>query len=165
MLTRLRVNLIRNYHSFVAVVAAIPSKALYIKGLATMQPWTIQQIAVRFEQAAQVARCLPTPRAKGFTGCWELILQQKSLPEGSEYSNHYHPPSPEAVELMLESCRWVVGLATKQRKLIWLRAKGYSWRHIAERVGCHRVTAKQRWLQSLNCVVQQLNKIHTTLLP
>lgn len=137
MLTRLRVNLIRNYHSFVAVVAVIPSKALDIKGLATMQPWTIEQIAIRFEQAAQVARCLPTPRAKGFTGCWELILQQKSLPEGSEYSNHYHPPPPEAVELMLESCRWVVGLATEQRKLIWLRAKGYSWRHIAERFGCH----------------------------
>src|SRR5690606_34944020 len=68
------------------------------------------------------------------------------------------PPSPEAVERMLEASRWMLWLEVEQRRLVWMRAKGYPWQSIAKRFGCDRSTAYRRWQRVVEIIAQQLNQ-------
>jgi DNA-directed RNA polymerase specialized sigma24 family protein len=67
------------------------------------------------------------------------------------------PPSPEAVDRMLETMRWVQWLEVEQRHLIWMRAKEYEWKDICRRFGCDRTTAWRRWQRALGSVAARLN--------
>ncbi len=67
------------------------------------------------------------------------------------------PPSPQAVERMLETMRWVQWLEVKQRHLVWMRANRYEWQQIGRRFGCDRNTAARRWNKAIAVMVGQLN--------
>ncbi|WP_394474990.1 DUF6362 family protein [Ralstonia mannitolilytica] len=67
------------------------------------------------------------------------------------------PPSPEAIDRMLETMRWVQWLEVEQRHLVWMRAKRYGWRDITIRFACDRSTAWRRWQRALEIVAAQLN--------
>ncbi len=67
------------------------------------------------------------------------------------------PPSPEAVDRMLETMRWVLWLEEKQRHLVWMRTKRYGWRDITIRFACDRTTAWRRWQRALAIVAGRLN--------
>jgi hypothetical protein len=67
------------------------------------------------------------------------------------------PPSPEAIDRMLETMRWVQCLEVERRHLVWMRAKRYEWHAIARRFGCDRTTAWRRWRAALETVAGHLN--------
>jgi hypothetical protein len=67
------------------------------------------------------------------------------------------PPSPEAIDRMLETMRWVQWLEVEQRHLVWMRAKRYGWRDITIRFACDRTTAWRRWQSALRTVADRLN--------
>ena len=67
------------------------------------------------------------------------------------------PPSPEAVERMLETMRWVQWLEEEQRHLVWMRAKRYDWHQIGRRFACDRNTAARRWKKAMQLVTDKLN--------
>jgi hypothetical protein len=67
------------------------------------------------------------------------------------------PPSPQALERMLETMRWVQWLDLEQRHLVWMRANRYEWQQIGRRFACDRNTASRRWHRVMELVAFQLN--------
>ena len=67
------------------------------------------------------------------------------------------PPSPQAIERMMETMRWVFWLEEEQRHLVWMRAKDIDWKVIARRMACHRTTAWRAWQKALATVAANLN--------
>ena len=68
------------------------------------------------------------------------------------------PPSPQAIERMLETMRWVQWLEVEQRHVVWMRARRYGWRDIAIRAACCTRTAQRHWQQAIQSVADRLNE-------
>jgi Domain of unknown function (DUF6362) len=133
------------------------------KGAITMAnastSWTSDAVAARFESAAYTARTLPGSKVQGHFNVWPQIVRSswERLSADDERPKRYFPPSPQAVELMLETMKWVLWLEEEQRHLVWMRAKRHAWRDITRRFGCDRTTAWRRWNKALQMVADQLN--------
>ena len=120
--------------------------------------WTVEDVAARFAEAAETAHKLPRVRPGGYFNPWMTLAMQ--VPERYPDPERLYrpmPPSPQAVERMLETMRWVQWLEVEQRHLVWMRAKRYSWRDITIRFACDRTTAWRRWQQALQIVAKHLN--------
>ena len=122
--------------------------------------WTVDDVAARFAEAAETAHKLPRVRPGGYFNPWMTLAFQ--VPERYPDPERLYrpmPPSPQAVDRMLETMRWVQWLEVEQRHLVWMRAKRYGWRDITIRFACDRTTAWRRWQQALQIVVDRLNEI------
>ena len=120
--------------------------------------WTVDDVAARFAEAAETAHKLPRVRPGGYFNPWMTLAMQ--VPERYPDPERLYrpmPPSPQAVERMLETMRWVQWLEVEQRHLIWMRAKHYEWKFICRRLGRDRTTAWRRWQKALQIVVDHLN--------
>ena len=124
----------------------------------TTSPWTVEDVANRFAEAAWTAHRLPRVGPRGYFNPWmTTAFQVPDRYPDSERLYRPMPPSPQDVERMLEAMRWVQWLEVEQRHLVWMRAKRYGWRDITIRFACDRTTAWRRWQQALQIVVDQLN--------
>ena len=124
----------------------------------TTSPWTVEDVANRFAEAAWTAHRLPRVGPRGYFNPWMTTAFQ--VPDRYPDPERLYrplPPTPQDVERMLEAMRWVQWLEVEQRHLVWMRAKRYSWRDITIRFACDRTTAWRRWQQALQIVVDQLN--------
>src|SRR3546814_17884912 len=70
------------------------------------------------------------------------------------------PPSPQAVERMLETMRWVQWREVEQRHLVWMRSHRYRWEQIGRRFAYTARTAQQRYAAAIHLGVLHLNKGH-----
>jgi hypothetical protein len=123
-----------------------------------MAKWTVDDVALRFSQAADVARRLPSVRVQGYFNCWPEFKRDKHENLGiDDHPPAYFPPSPDSVEKLLETMRWVLWLEEDQRHLVWMRAKRYPWKQICRRFGCDRTTAWRRWQTAILQVTNTLN--------
>ncbi len=123
-----------------------------------MAEWTIDDVANRFHEATQTSRRLPPVRVQGYFNVWPLFARQEwEVMSNTDVELRAMPPTPEAVERMLEAMRWVQWLEEEQRHLIWMRAKEYEWKDICRRIGCDRTTGWRRWQRALAVVATQLN--------
>ena len=124
----------------------------------TTSPWTVEDLANRFAEAAWTAHRLPRVGPRGYFNTWmTTAFQVPDRYPDPERLYRPMPPSPQDVERMLEAMRWVQWLEVEQRHLVWMRAKRYSWRDITIRFACDRTTAWRRWQQALQIVVDRLN--------
>ena len=124
----------------------------------TTSPWTVEDVANRFAEAAWTAHRLPRVGPRGYFNPWMTTAFQ--VPDRYPDPERLYrplPPTPQDVERMLEAMRWVQWLEVEQRHLVWMRAKRYGWRDITIRFACDRTTAWRRWQQALQIVVDQLN--------
>src|SRR5690606_8593580 len=80
--------------------------------------WTIEDVAVRFEEAASTARRLPPVRVQGYFNCWPAIKRMSWENLGAEPTVYRFPPDPAAIERMLEVMRWVQWLEEEHRHLV-----------------------------------------------
>ncbi|WP_363324892.1 DUF6362 family protein [Eleftheria terrae] len=88
------------------------------------EPWTVEAVALHFADAADTARRLPPVRMQAYRSSWpqfawapcEALARDDDRPLSL-------PPSPQAVERMLQAMQWVQWLEVEQRHLMWLRAK------------------------------------------
>ncbi len=119
-----------------------------------MAEWTIEEVAYRFAEAVETGRRLPRVQVQGYFTIWPAFAQQVSTDDDGY---RRLPPSPDALERMLETQRWVQWLEEEQRHLIWMRAKQYEWSDICKRFGCERTTAWRRWQRALGIVAARLN--------
>ncbi|BAP88864.1 uncharacterized protein E1O_17330 [Burkholderiales bacterium GJ-E10] len=127
-----------------------------------MAEWTVEDVAARFDEAVTTGRRLPPVRVQGYFNTWPPILRQKWEVFSAEDPVYRPlPPSPEAVDRMLEAMRWMLWLEEEQRHLVWMRAKRYGWRDITIRFACDRTTAWRRWQRALRTVADQLNGVVT----
>lgn len=121
-----------------------------------MAKLTEEQIAERLVEAARTAHRLPPVRVQGYFSAWPAIKRMPWENLGVESEPIHIPPSPEAVERMLEVMGWMVWLEEEQRHLLWMRAERYPWRKICGRIGCDRTTAWRRWKTLLNFLSEKL---------
>ena len=120
--------------------------------------WTIDAVAARFHEAVITARRLPPVRVQGHFNTWPQIVRQPWEVLGAEDQGYRpFPPTPEAIDRMLEAMHWVQWLEVEQRHLVWMRADNYRWREITRRFGCDRTTAWRRWQRALELVACELN--------
>ena len=123
-----------------------------------MAEWTIDDVANRFHEATQTSRRLPPVRVQGYFNVWPLFARQEwEVMSNTDVELRAMPPTPEAVDRMLEAMRWVQWLQEEQRHLVWMRAKEHEWKDICRRMGCDRTTAWRRWQRALGVVAAQLN--------
>lgn len=122
-------------------------------------PWTLDDVAARFEEAATTGRRLPPVRVQGYFNAWPSFARTEwAYFAADESSYRPFPPSPEAIDRMLETMRWAQWLEVEQRHLVWMRAKRYGWRDITLRFACDRTTAWRRWQRALEVVARRLNE-------
>ena len=116
-------------------------------------------MAARFAEAAETAHKLPRVRPGGYFNPWMTLAMQ--VPERYPDPERLHrpmPPSPQAVERMLETMRWVQWLEVEQRHLVRIRANRYEWQQTGRRFACDRNTAARRWNKAIEKVVDHLGR-------
>ena len=114
-------------------------------------------VAERFAEAAETARRLPPVRVRGYFNLWPAFARREwEAFAAEEYDYRPLPPTPAAIERMLETMGWVQWLDVEQRHLVWMRARQYEWGRIGKRFGCDRNTARRRWQQALEVVLGEL---------
>ncbi|CAE6686810.1 DUF6362 family protein [Candidatus Nitrotoga fabula] len=121
--------------------------------------WTPEQVRARFVEAAETARLLPPDRSPGYASAWPA-LQRMAEAMGKQSGEDRKlgiPPSPAAVERMLEATRRMQWLDPEVRHLVWMRADRWDWQEIYRRVGCDRTTAWRRWKRALQVIADELN--------
>ena len=122
--------------------------------------WGMDDVEARILDAAHTAYRLPPVRVQGYNNPWmSLAMQTPSRYPDTERVYRPMSPSPEAIERMLETMKWVQWLEIDQRHLVWMRAKRYGWHQIGRRFACDRTTAWRRWQRALQTVADQLNAL------
>jgi len=122
-----------------------------------MHDWTIEDVALRFEEAVSTGRRLPQVRTQGYVSAWPPVLRQEwERLAGDEEPVRRPPPDPQVIERMLEAMRWIQWLDEETRHLMWMRAKRYEWHQIGRRFGCDRTTAWRRWQRALYLIAERL---------
>jgi len=122
-------------------------------------PWTLDDVAARFEEAATTGRRLPPVRVQGYFNAWPAFARTEWASFAADESSYRpFPPSPEAIDRMLETMRWVQWLEVEQRHLVWMRAKRYGWREISIRFACCTKTAQRQWQRALQTLADHLNE-------
>ena len=124
-----------------------------------MAEWTAEDVAQRFAEAAETGRRLPRVRVQGYFNVWPMFAREawESYPD-EDPVYHPLPPTPLAIERMMETMRWVQWLEEEQRHLVWMRAKQFEWRDICQRLGFCRMTAWRHWQKALLLVATRLNQ-------
>jgi len=122
-----------------------------------MADWTPERIAARFEEAADTAERLPSMRSLSYVNIWPSIVRSAVDRKERDDLEDHTPPSPEAIDRMVETNRWGLWLEEEQRHLIWMRAQRCKWRDIGIRFACCTRTAQRRWNGALSIVATQLN--------
>jgi len=123
-----------------------------------MIEWTMDDVAARFNEAVETAQRLPRVRVQGYFNVWPEFKREIWESNGDVDDYRPFPPTPQAIDRMLETMRWVQWLEVEQRHLIWMRAKHYEWKFICRRFGCQRTTAWRRWQRALQIVAERLNE-------
>lgn len=123
-----------------------------------MAEWTLDAVAERFREAAETAHRLPPVRVQGYFNVWPAIKREAQEIYTDPDRVLRFPPTPEAIDRMEETMRWVLWLEEEQRHLVWMRAEEWEWKDIARRFGCDRNTAWRRWKKALGIVVARLNE-------
>jgi hypothetical protein len=122
-------------------------------------PWTPEDVANRFVDAALTARRLPSANVQGYFNAWPTIVRcQWELLATEDRPVLRIPPSPKDIDDMLEVMRWVQWLEVEQRHLVWMRANRYGWRDICARFGMGRTSAWQLWHKCLELLSERLNQ-------
>ena len=121
--------------------------------------WTPDDVSARFYEAAVTARRLPPVRVQGYFNCWPAFARSEwEAFSADEPVHRSFPPSPEDVDRMLETMRWVQWLEVEQRHLVWMRAARYRWYDIGKRFGCAPRTAQRRWEIAMYVVAHNLTQ-------
>lgn len=123
-----------------------------------MTTWTIDLVAARFIEAVDTGRNLPPIRVQAYFNVWPIIVRQQwESFAADDQPDRPFPPTPAAIDRMLETMRWVQWLKLEQRRLVWMRAKHYEWQQIGKRFGYCRTTAWRHWKMAIQLIVIKLN--------
>lgn len=108
---------------------------------------------------AETARRLPRVQVQGYFNVWPVFARDawEAYPE-DDHAYRPLPPTPQAIEQMMEVMRWVQWLEVEQRHLVWMRARHYEWHVIGKRFGCDRTTAWRHWKRAMERISLKLSE-------
>ena len=119
----------------------------------------VKELEQRYREAWIISRRLSSGIHLGHSTYWpEFNPNRWEVYHAEGVAPKHPPPSAEAVERMVECMRWLRWLGEDERKLVWLRASGMSWRSIARSTGVPRTTVSRYWHRALLQVILRLNR-------
>ena len=141
------------------------------------QPITLDEVALRLDEAFRTLGALPGPDAR-FTSAlrakwpdlmrtpmeqWATALEQvvvevgRQVEEDKTAARGFDPPperkprpSAKAIDRMIPTLGWLQWLHLRQRRLIWLRAKGWPWWRVAGRLRVDEKTAEDWYWMAIS---------------
>ena len=121
-------------------------------------PWTTDEVANRFHEAAITARRLPPVRVQGYFNTWPSMIVEFADRVGQQPEPmRLPPPSPAAISRMEEALLWLRWLEVDDAKLVWERADRRPWKAICWQFGIARATAHRRYQYGLSVIAWRLN--------
>ena len=128
-----------------------------------MDEWTLTLVDARLEEAADTLRRLPAVKVQGHFGTWPPIIRDFWEAFGwHDVEVRPGPPSPDAIDRMDDTLRWLRWLEPDEVRLVWLRAECVRWKVIAHRFGMDRSTAWRHWTYALSKIASRLNSADAT---
>jgi hypothetical protein len=101
-------------------------------------------------EAVDTLRRLPAVRVRSCLTLWPAIVQASHEAYGyADTRARPAPASPEAITRLDHVLEALRRLETPDRRLVWSRANGFSWRRIAGFVGAAPNTCRARYLAAL----------------
>lgn len=120
-----------------------------------------RDIADRMEDAAITLRRLPHPPGsgpKGFGSSWPDYVRDARHAYGYHEARLRVVPSAAEIARMEDAISWLMLLRDPDdRRIVWMRAEGHTWRAICGRIGVSRATAWRRWTAGLITIANVLN--------
>src|SRR4051812_46174006 len=94
--------------------------------------WTPRLVEAHLTEAAEVLRCLPEVRARGFISKWPAIIRDRfELAGSAEGPTPAALPSPRAISAMERTLLWLRGIEREDQRIVWYRANRRPWKAIA----------------------------------
>lgn len=104
---------------------------------------TLKRIEEQIKKATYIMRSLPDVKGKGFIS---------SLAKSGLFVSDTKPtfvPTPKEIDFMWKvAFDWMNLIPMEDRKLVWFRCAGMSWKQVAYRNGISRSTAIRRFNQA-----------------
>ncbi len=118
----------------------------------------IDQLAIRYREAWLTARRLSSGIQLGHGSGWpEMVFDKREQLRRAEREVLSVRPTAEQEDRLMECIRWLAPLLVDDRKLIWLRASGMTWRDIARVSGTPRSSIHRCWHRALLAVLVYRN--------
>ena len=106
---------------------------------------TETEIAQTLSNAAWAAKRLPPVRIPRCENVWGALLAMAPVDDSYPEDKPPYDPLPQALlEELDRATAWIVSLEVRERKIMWMRAEGHQWIHIARMSG-----VTPRWCQKL----------------
>jgi len=120
--------------------------------------WTAKMVEDRMAEAADTLRRLPPVKVQGYFSTWPPVIRDFWEAFGwHDVEVRPGPASPEAIDRMDDTLRWLRWLEPDETRLVWLRAEGVRWKLICARFGVGRTTAWHRWSGALTKIAVRLD--------
>ena len=87
-------------------------------------------------RAVRAAKLIQGPKRPGYANVWVVMMQQAMIRD--EYPETPEPrdyATPEEIAALDIAHGWMVHMSEPERCILWGRADGDSWRHLARKVG------------------------------
>ena len=96
------------------------------------------------KEAADTLRRLPRGHCKSRITYWPDVVQTTTYSFGyNEGNSHLAAPEPKAIDRMELFLTWLFACSDEERRVIWARALGMSWRKLEDVDGRSHVTLRR----------------------
>lgn len=105
---------------------------------------TPDPVPLLLREAADTLRRLPRGVAKPRLSSWPAVIRDSaSLLMADGGARRPSPPSPQAIDRMDRTLAWLLACEEEERRLVWARAMGISWRRLEDMDGRSHVTLRK----------------------
>ncbi|MFN5588463.1 MAG: DUF6362 family protein [Holosporales bacterium] len=124
-----------------------------------LQLWTHERVREHLSEAADTLRRLPSNfGAKRLTFWPDVVHTSYEIWLAEAHArNKVTPPHPAAISRMDTALTWLLPLNTEQRRILWARSCGVSWRRLEQTDGRSHTTLRKIYAAGLDHVVRQAN--------
>lgn len=121
---------------------------------------TTAEIEERLELAALTLKRMPNPTGsgpKGYGSSWPDVVKSRFTAYGSDQARVRVIPSAEEIQMMEDAFEWLNFVHNADdRRIVWMRADGFRWRPICNRVGLSRSQTHRRWAAAILTIQKRL---------
>jgi hypothetical protein len=127
--------------------------------------WSAEAVAARLAEAADTLRRLPFPRGglpSRLRAQWPDIVRSSVeiwIASAQERPrNRPAAPSPQAIDRLDRTLAWLHWLKHDERRIVWARSCGLSWRKIEDLDGRSHTTLRGVYRGAIAAVAKRLNR-------
>lgn len=117
---------------------------------------TEAEIAQILSNAAWAAKRLPPVRLPRCENVWNSLLAMAPVDDSYPEDKPVYEPFPQSLLDDLDCATgWLVHLPVRERRIMWMRADGHQWAHIARMSGVTPRWCQRLWHQAAEQIAAQ----------